>query len=88
MELINFIGAQASKDGKWLLVTFGIEDTEKKVRFLVPYEAKRGPIARVGEDGKTYVYFPMKKEEPKEEPKEDQPRPRPQINPNAEDIPF
>ena len=80
MELINFIGAQASKDGKWLLVTFVREDTDEKVRLLVPYEAKRGPIARVADDGKTYVYFPMKKEEPKEdtkeEPKED------------EDIPF
>lgn len=80
MELINFIGAQASKDGKWLLVTFGRKDTEEKVRLLVPYEAKRGPVARVTEDGKTYVYFPMKKEEPKEdrEPLEDE----------DEDIPF
>ena len=80
MELINFIGAQTSKDDKWLLITFGIEDTEKKVRLLVPYEAKRGPIARDAEDGKTYVYFPMKKEEPKEEhePHEDE----------DEDIPF
>ena len=80
MELINFIGAQASKDGKWLLVTFDVEDTEKKVRLLVPYEAKRGPIARVAEDGKTYDYFPMKKEETKEEaPKEEH---------EDEDIPF
>lgn len=71
MELINFIGAQASKDGKWLLVTFVRQDTEEKVRLLVPYEAKRGAVARVAEDGKTYVYFPMKKEEPKEEPKEE-----------------
>ena len=82
MELINFIGACPSKDGKWLLVTFGRQDTEEKVRLLVPYEAKRGPIARVAEDGKTYVYFPMKKEEPKEEPKEEQ-------EPSEdEDIPF
>ena len=78
MELINFIGACPSKDGKWILVTFGIEDTEKKVRLLVPYEAKRGPVARVAEDGKTYVYFPMKKEEaPKEE-----------HEPNEDEIPF
>ena len=78
MEIINFIGACPSKDGKWLLVTFGRKDTEEKVRLLVPYEAKRGPVARVAEDGKTYVYFPMKKEEPKEDrdPLED------------EDIPF
>ena len=71
MELINFIGAQASKDGKWLLVTFGRQDTKEKVRLLVPYEAKRGLVARVAEDGKTYVYFPMKKEETKEETKEE-----------------
>ena len=68
MELINFIGAQASKDGKWLLVTFGRKDTDEKVRLLVPYEAKKGPVARVADDGNTYVYFPMnKKEEPKQE---------------------
>lgn len=67
MELINFIGAQASKDGKWLLVTFGRKDTDEKVRWLVPYEAKKGPVARVADDGNTYVYLPMKKEEPKQE---------------------
>lgn len=70
MELINFIGAQASKDGKWLLVTFGLKDKEEKVRLLVPYEAKKGPVARVADDGNTYVYFPMKKEE---EPKKEAP---------------
>lgn len=70
MELINFIGAQASKDGKWLLVTFGRKDTDEKVRLLVPYEAKKGPVARVADDGNTYVYFPMKKEE---EPKQEAP---------------
>ena len=81
MELINFIGAQVSKDGKWVLVTFGRQDTQEKVRLLVPYEAKRGPVARVAEDGKTYVYFPMKKEEPKEEPKEEH-------EPHEDEIPF
>ena len=80
MELINFIGAQASKDGKWLLVTFGRKDTEEKVRLLVPYEAKRGPVARVADDGNTYVYFPMKKEE---EPKKAEPD-----TIAEEDIPF
>lgn len=67
MELINFIGAQASKDGKWLLVTFGRKDTDEKVRWLVPFNANRGPIAFY-EDGKTCVFFPIsKKEEPKQE---------------------
>lgn len=81
MELINFIGAQVSKDGNWLLVTFGRQDTEEKVRLLVPYVAKRGPVARVADDGKTYVYFPMKKEE---EPK----KAEPDTNAEDEDIPF
>ena len=81
MDLINFIGANASKDGKWLLVTFGRQDTKEKVRLLVPYEAKRGPVARVADDGNTYVYFPMKKEEHKEEPKEEQ-------EPPEDEIPF
>ena len=82
MELINFIGAQASKNGDWLLVTFALNGKEEKVRLLVPYAAKRGPVARVAEDGKTYVYFPMKKEEPKEESKEER-------EPHEdEDIPF
>lgn len=76
MELVNFIGANPSQDGKWLLVTFARKGSDEKFRWIVPYEAKRGPIARVAEDGKNYVYFPMKKEEHKEEPKED------------EDIPF
>lgn len=67
MELINFIGAQASKDGKWLLVTFGRKDTDEKVRWLVPFNANRGPIAFY-EDGKTCVFIPIsKKEEPKQE---------------------
>ena len=70
MELINYVGAQASKDGKWLLVTFAREETDEKVRLIVPYEAKKGPVARVADDGNTYVYFPMKKEE---EPKKEAP---------------
>ena len=70
MELINYVGAQASKDGKWLLVTFARKETDEKVRLIVPYEAKKGPVARVADDGNTYVYFPMKKEE---EPKKEAP---------------
>lgn len=70
MELINYVGAQASKDGRWLLVTFARKDTDEKVRFLVPFEAKRGPVAFVDE-GKTYVFFPITKKE--EEPKKEVP---------------
>lgn len=73
MELINFIGAQVSKDGKWLLVTFGRKDTDEKVRWLVPFNTNRAPIAFFDENGKTCVFFPMNKksEEPKQEPKPD-----------------
>ena len=84
MELINFIGAQASKDGKWLLVTFGRKDTDEKVRWLVPFNAKKGPVARVADDGNTYVYFPMKKEE---EPKQEE-HLKCLENLVCEDIPF
>ena len=74
MELINFIGAQASKDGKWLLVTFGRKDTDEKVRWLVPFNAKKGPVAGIADadDGKAYVFLSMKKKE-EEEPKKEAP---------------
>ena len=73
MELINFIGAQASKDGKWLLVTFGRKDTEDKVRWLVPFNANKCPVAGIADadDGKAYVFLSMKKKE--EEPKQEAP---------------
>lgn len=74
MELINFIGAQASKDGKWLLVTFGRKDTDEKVRWLVPFNSKKCPVAGIAEDGvdKAYIMVIMgtakkKEEEPKQE---------------------
>lgn len=74
MELINFIGAQASKDGKWLLVTFGRKDTDEKVRWLVPFNAKKCPVAGIADadDGKAYVFLSMKKKE-EEEPKKEAP---------------
>ena len=37
MELVNFIGASPSKDGKWLLVTFARKGTDEKFRWIVPY---------------------------------------------------
>ena len=72
MELINFIGAQSSKDGKWLLVTFGRKDTDEKVRWLVPFNAKKCPVAGLADadDGKAYVFLSLKK---KEEPKQEAP---------------
>lgn len=83
MELINFIGAQASKDGKWLLVTFGRKDTDEKVRWLVPFNSKREPVAGIADadDGKAYVFLSMKKKE--EEPKKAEPD-----TIAEEDIPF
>lgn len=74
MELINFIGAQVSKDGKWLLVTFGRKDTDEKVRWLVPFNSKRLPLAGIADadDGKAYIMVNMKKKE-EEEPKQEAP---------------
>lgn len=74
MELINFIGAQTSKDGKWLLVTFGRKDTDEKVRWLVPFNSKRLPLAGIADadDGKAYIMVNMKKKE-EEEPKQEAP---------------
>ena len=69
MELINFIGSQVSKDGKWLLVTFGRKDTEEKVRWLVPFNAKKGPCFADADAGIAYLNLPMKKKE--EEPKQE-----------------
>ena len=68
MELINFIGAQVSKDGKWLLVTFARKGTEEKVRWLVPFNAK-GSAEAFDYEGKKFVFIPInfKKEEPKKE---------------------
>ena len=69
MELINVIGAQHSKDGKWLLVTFVRKGTDEKLRWLVPFNAKGGPEAFVYE-GKTFAFIPInfkKEEEPKQE---------------------
>ena len=74
MELINFIGSQLSKDGKWLIVTFGRKDTDEKVRWLVPFNAKKGPCFDDADAGIAYLNLPMKnlpmkkkEEEPKQE---------------------
>ena len=71
MELINFIGAQVSKDGKWLLFTFGRKDTDEKVRWLVPFNAKKCPVSGIADDGKAYEIISLKKKE--EEPKQEAP---------------
>lgn len=80
MELINFIGASPSKDGKWLLVTFARKGTDEKFRFIAHY----GTGTAYESDDKYYVLFPKAKNEPKEKPAED----KPEFNANEEDIPF
>lgn len=80
MELINFIGASPSKDGKWLLMTFARKGSDEKFRFIVPYGAQTAYES----EKKYYVLFPKSKNEPKEKPKED----KPEFNANEEDIPF
>ena len=68
MELINFVGASPSKDGKWLLVTFARKGTNEKFRFIAHY----GTGTAYESENKYYVLFPKSKmEEPKEEPKEE-----------------
>lgn len=83
MELINYVGAQASKDGRWLLVTFARKDTDEKVRWLVPFNSKKFPVAGIADadDGKAYVMVTMKKKE-EEEPKQEAP------DAIAEELPF
>ena len=80
MEIINFIGASPSKDGKWLLMTFARKGSDEKFRFIVPYGAQTAYES----EKKYYVLFPKAKNEPKEKPKED----KPEFNANEEDIPF
>lgn len=74
MELINFIGASPSKDGKWLLLAFARKGTDEKFRLIVPYGAQTAYESET----KYYVLFPKAKNKPKEEPKEEL----------EEDIPF
>ena len=82
MEIINFIGANPSKDGKWLLVTFARKGTNEKFRWILPYgTGGKLPVA-CKEDDRYKISLALasyaKKEEPKEEPKEEL----------EEDIPF
>ena len=82
MELINFIGAIISQDGKWLLVTFAKKGTDEKLRWIVPYGAVGKLVVACKEDDRYKITLPVFKkkeaqnEEPKEKPVED------------EDIPF
>lgn len=77
MELINFVGAIPSKDGKWLLMTFARKGSDEKFRFIVPYGAQTAYES----EKKYYVLFPKAKNEPKEKPKEEH-------EPLEDEIPF
>ena len=73
MELVNFIGAIPSQDGKWLLVTFARNGSDEKLRWIVPLEAFGKLVVACKEDERYKIALPLikKKEEPKEEPKEE-----------------
>ena len=73
MELVNFIGASPSQDGKWLLVTFARKGSDEKFRWIVPYGAGGKLPVACKEDDRYKISLPVfkKKEEAKEEPKEE-----------------
>ena len=77
MELINFVGACPSKDGKWLLVTFARKGSDEKFRFIAHY----GTGTAYESENKYYVLFDKTKNEPKEKPKEEH-------EPLEDEIPF
>ena len=72
MDLVNFIGASPSQDGKWLLVTFARKGTDEKVRWIVPYGADgKLPVACKEDDrykiSLAITSYAKKEEAPKEE---------------------
>ena len=76
MELVNFIGASHSQDGKWLLVTFARKGTDEKFRWIVPYGADgKLPVACKEDDrykiSLSLTSYAKKEEAPKEEHKEE-----------------
>ena len=83
MELVNFIGAKPSQDGKWLLVTFALKGSDKKYRWILPYgTGGKLPVACKEDDrykiSLALTSYAKKEEAPKEDPKEEL----------EEDIPF
>ena len=81
MELINFIGAQPSKDGKWLLVSFARKGSDEKFRFIVPYGAQTAYESET----KYYVLLSKSKNDKKEKTKEE---PKEEHEPLEDEIPF
>ena len=81
MELVNFVGAYPSKDGKWLLITLARKGSEEKFRLIVPYGAQTAYESET----KYYVLLPKSKNDKKEKPKEE---PKEEHEPLEEEIPF
>lgn len=82
MELVNFIGASTSQDGKWLLVTFALKGSDKKFRWIVPYGADGKLPVACKEDDRYKIYLALTSYAKKEEtPKEER-------EPLEEEIPF
>ena len=72
MDLVNFIGASPSQDGKWLLVTFARKGTDEKFRWIVPYcVGGKLPVACKEDDrykiSLAITSYAKKEESPKEE---------------------
>ena len=87
MELVNFIGAIPSQDGKWLLVTFSRKESDEKFRWIVPYGAVGKLVVACKEDDRYKITLPVfkKKEAQKEEPRE---KPKEEHEPLEDEIPF
>ena len=72
MELVNFIGARPSLDGKWLLVKFALKGSDKKFCWIVPYGADGKLAVACKEDDRYKISLALtsyakKEEAPKEE---------------------
>lgn len=87
MELVNFIGVNPSKDGKWLLVTFARKGSDDKLRWIVPFCGNVPHYANGAlpfackEDDRYKLSLALTSYKKKEEPKEEHEQ-------NEDEIPF
>ena len=81
MELVNFIGASPSQDGKWLLLTFARKGSDEKFRWIVPYGAVGKLPVACKEDDRCKISLAITSFAKKEEPKEER-------DPLEDEIPF
>ena len=82
MELVNFIGANPSQDGKWLLVTFALKGSDKKYRWIVPYGADGKLPVACKEDDRYKISLALTSYAKKEEAQKEG------LEPLEEEIPF